>query len=93
MRRHKRIRDTRNPQEKKTLESHAFGLPSALMGVAVAQWLIIGHRRIRETIGSTMTEQKLADIAQLSFVAGAGLYIGYAFVELVLTQLSRLLAV
>ncbi len=40
-----------------------------------------------------MTEQKLADIAQLSFVAGAGLYIGYACVELVLTQLSRLLSV
>ncbi len=40
-----------------------------------------------------MTEEKLADIAQLSFVAGAGLYIGYAFVELVLTQLSRLLVV
>jgi len=51
-----------------------------------------GHQK-NETIGSAMTEQRLADIAQLSFVAGAGLYIGYAFVELVLSQLSVLLAV
>lgn len=36
-----------------------------------------------------MTEDKLSDIAQASFVAGAAVYIGFALMEVVLTGILK----
>ena len=36
-----------------------------------------------------MTEDKLSDIAQGSFIAGAALYIGFAMMEVVLNGILR----
>ena len=38
-----------------------------------------------------MTEERVSDIAQISFLSGAGLYIGYSLTELILSLIGRYL--
>lgn len=40
-----------------------------------------------------MNEERVSNIAQASFLAGAGLYIGYTFMKMALTVVARFIGI